>query len=651
MTARSIAGRRAMREVCLIGVLFPLFGSIAFLLLGSLIPVRLDARNFQDQFRASGLALPSGVPYLYVSLDTGVSARHFFGFALHNLAFPSKKLAWVVPVEARDLSSYAAGIDRAGRFVAPGGLEEGLTSAAEVLRNFVDTGVILYDSEAARTAMLERVPALDRALRSGVLAETPHGTVTRRRIASEFSLVRLLRVASMIGLASCLGALALHHLRKDYWGGVAALALGTALCPPVLVWAVSWAQVIRLRAPGVWPFVAWATAMGAVGLFSSRDATGDSATGRFVEVMRTRKTWFAGAVLVFVGFVGVGVLRNDFDEDAHSHWLLMARSYFESGRHVPESLTQHPNSATYPYAYAALMAISAWAADTPPGQFFKINSPTALAILWYRVCVSTLGLASLCLLAWALRSSDGGSSGFALVGSGVVLALFPILQGRHHAAETVLFPLLLGTIVLVESSLRLGRTALLAAALFLAGSCTLVKLEGGLLVLACVAPWMFVRWPDGKGAIERLSCLSLLVGLVPTVIWRATLRVPDVIYRTPSVEGLLEGRARLGGIYREAFRLLLVDGWLPLIAVVLPLAWWRWARYAPSVGTAVLRSAVPVATLSCVSLFPLIYVFSELPPIWQLSVSYGRLLMPGLFGATYFAILAIERPGERGAAG
>lgn len=643
MTTLSPAQGRSAKEVVSLGMLVPLGGALFLLLLASLIPLRLDKRNFQDQLRASGLELPHGVPYLFVSRDTGDSARHFYGFALHNFAFPSPKLAWIVPLESRDSLSVAAGVDAGGRYVPPRMGEEAAASVENALSEFVADGVVLYDSEDARTLFLRRVPLLTRARFAGVLAPSQPRAGVGRRPASEVSLPRWLRMASMIGVASCLAGLSWRLFRGDAWGGVAATSLGVVLAGPVLVWMASWAQLLPLRAPGVWPFIAWGAAGVALVVASVRDGERLPATGRFVEMLQSRRAWAVGATLVITVFCADGILRLDFDEDAHSHWLLMARSYFSEGHHAPELLTQHVNSATYPYAYASLMALSAWAADTPPEQFYRINEPTAVAILLYRLGISALGLAALGLLAWALRSTRSGSIAAALCGTGLALVLFPILHGRHHAAETVLFPLLLAAIVLVEASLRLERLGLLAAGLFVAGSCTLVKLEGGLLVAVCVTPWLIVRWPGLRALLRPLPVLALLAGLLPTVVWKANLVVANEVYAYPSLAKLLARKGELPGIYAAAFTLLAREGWLLFLGVALPLAWGAWWSSAGSFREGLYRSAVPVSVLACVAGLPLIYVFSAWPPIWQLSTSYGRLLMPVLFGTLYYALLSVTQ--------
>jgi hypothetical protein len=629
---------RATKEVLVLAVVIPLAASACFLLLTSLMPVRLDYRNFQDQRRAEGLGLPSGVPYLFVSAGTGDVPRHFYGFALHNFAFPSPRLMWIAPQEAREPSSLATRVDVEGRLQAESGNPSTPGVAGDVLKEFIENGVVLYDDEASRAMALARLPVLSGAKISRVLSSPASHPITRRPVANELSFTRWLRVASLLGIALCLGAIAWRWIPQAPWRGVGAVALGFVLAAPFLFFLLSWAQVFPLRSPGAWPYAGWVMAACLLGVTSRRVEAGGSAAERLTQQVRSHGGWMIAAVVIVAGFCGIGILRMDFEEDAHSHWLLMARSYYVRGRHVPELLTQHVLAATYPYSYPAAMAVTGWAADTPSGRFFKVNEETAVAILVYRVGASLFNLSTLVLVSCALRSA-GRSSRLAISGACIVLFLFPVLQGGHYAAETLLFPLLASAVVLVEWGLRVERSSLLAAGLFIAASCALVKLEGAMLAVVCVGPWLMTRWKGWRTFTRPAPWVALAFGAIPAVLWKATLAVRNGIYETPSVKEIIERRQEVGSLEGGGFTALMKDDWLPLLLVILPLAWMIWIRSGTSRADALCRSAVPLATFVCILGFPLIYLFSALPHAWQLTHSYQRLMMPELFGVTYFALL------------
>jgi hypothetical protein len=275
----------------------------------------------------------------------------------------------------------------------------------------------------------------------------------------------------------------------------------------------------------------------------------------------------------------------------------------------------------------------------------SISADTSLALLLYRAFASALHFALLAVVAWTVRGVTG-RTGPSLIAAAFVFSCFPILQGAHVGAETVLLPMIGGVIALLASPSICADALVLRAAAFIAATCCLVKLEGGLLLAIAVAPWLLARC-DGSPASRQLpaAALAFVIGLLPTVIWKATLTVSNVVYEVPSWRGFLTHGHEIPAVYRAAATVLLREGWFAALAIVLVLAWPL--RLQGTRGAIAWRlSAVPVSVIGAAVLLPLLYLVSNEPKEWQISASYGRLLMTPLFSGLLFAMTAFGSASE-----
>ena len=624
---------------------FPIALSLLFLALASVMPLRLDHRNFQAQRRAAALALPRGVPYLFVSLEAGTPARHFALYALPSLAFPSPDTRWLVPQEA------AAQEGAPGAAVAAlDGSVRHSSGARLELESYLAHGVVLYESQASRAAMEARVPALQTARLARVIDPPASSPITLRPPSSEFSALRLTRVAAVAGVAACLAG-AMFPLFAGRSGALlATFAAGAVGGPAVLAWFLSWAQYLPLRAPGVWPYAAWAASAGALWASLRRRPEPDLLAA-FLRAARRHRLLLVIALGVALGLCSLYLLRLDFDEDAHCHWLLMARSYFLRGRHLPELLQQHVSAASYPFAYGSLLALCGWAAGSTPATFMSISPDTAVAVLAYRVIVGGLDLGLLGALVWLLGLAETGLR-YPVAGAAVAFLFLPILQGQHSAADQFLFPLLATAVLFLEGGRRAQRPGAVALGLFLAGLATFVRIEGGILALMTAGPWLLGLFldPEGSPRWRRPGpwLAALTLGLLPTALWKSTLTVANTNFVWPSVEAVMAQATAAPRLWSAAGLVLLREGWLPFLVVALPAAWLWVISREQGLARRIQGSLVPLATCACVAGFPAIYLFSTTDPGWHLRVSYARLLMVPLFSALVAVLVSVQQQRKAG---
>ncbi len=603
---------RAARQTLRIGLVWPFLGACALLTLASLLPVRLDERNFQDLRRAASLPVPRGVPYLFVSADDAGPAYRFAGYALHNLAYPRHEALWLHLAGGANPGRGLL-LDEQGRLWRSGGGHE---VDARTLAPYA-SGVVLYDAASTRAEAQRRLPALRNVAHVDVLAP-PGPSFVRRAWRSEWSLTRLARLTALLGVAACVG----HAL--SLWTGTAATAwAATPLATlAVLLVGLSVSQLLPVRAPGHLPFALWLAGLTTLTLLQRR-MRGPSAPWRLGRLS------LASAACALAFGAALFVARLDFDEDAHSHWLLQARSYYDLGRHVPEALRDgHVHAATYPFGYSQVLGLAAWAAALDTSRFLWLDLDTSLALLFYRLGVAALAMGTLALLGTHLARRAPGL-GLSWAGLALVLAFFPTFQGRHLAAETVLLPCLSGALLLLAS----GEPALVALGLFAGGAATLLKLEGGLLFAVVVLPWAVARAPLRRGAL-----LALLIGCLPTLVWRAALQVANPVYLTPTPDVLRSALPLLPSVAWQCLQVMLRENLLWPLALALPLAVvWRLAR-RPATLPAWRLLSVPLASVASVALLASIYLFTTLPRAWQIEVSFARLLLLPLFSALVYAL-------------
>ena len=140
----------------------------------------------------------------------------------------------------------------------------------------------------------------------------------------------------------------------------------------------------------------------------------------------------------------------------------------------------------------------------------------------------------------------------------ILMLLIPTTAGKHIAAETILFPMLAASIILIATGRRCSVDGLTALGLLVGGVATLVKWEAGLIFAVGVLPWLFplaaskagrfskssiVVWP----AVTALACL-------PVLIWKATLPIHNQFFGSVDQARLLASAHQFVGLAGTAAR-------------------------------------------------------------------------------------------------
>lgn len=616
---------------CRWSLFYPALAALAALGVASLFPVDIAQRNFQDQNRVSSLALPRGVPYLFVSAGADPLAYRFAGYVLHNLGYPAQERAWVVLSRAEsDRGRGALELDEGGQlsFVAHTGLGY---VPPETLAPYVENGMVLFDTEEVRAEAERRLPLLKTARRGQVIAPFAPATLPWRSPQSLFTPTRIMRMTALLGLVLTLYPLILLRLPVAWRSpGLAAALAGPAAVAAVL-WSCSWSQVAPLAAPGGWVFLAWACA--GAGLWQTLRTQTELKTSMSVPM------GYAG-IGVCVVFLSVFLLRSDFDEDTHTHWMIMARSYYALGYHAPDRLVSHIHAATYPFGWAEVMSVCAWVADLPRSSFLELNEGTSLALLVYRTTLALLSLSAVGAAA-AFLMLAAPASRLWLAAWALFPALFPVLTGQHVGAESLLLPLMATSMTTVWAGRRAGSAGLLTLGLFLGAVATLVKLEAGFLFALVVLPWTLTPGAAGmlRGSGDKAAALALGAGLVPALLWRLTLSVANTVYVWPTLGSVRAVLAFVAPTYLRCLLVIVKGTDALLLCAALPAATLlRFQRARLRAGSPFVELAVPISiAAACVGLASF-YLFSTLPRAWQIDVSYGRLLLLPSWSAVLYCL-------------
>ncbi len=169
---------------------------------------------------------------------------------------------------------------------------------------------------------------------------------------------------------------------------------------------------------------------------------------------------------------------------------------------------------------------------------------------------------------------------------------------------------------------------------------TLVKWEAGLIFAVGVLPWLFalaskagrlskssiVVWP----AVTALACL-------PALIWRATLPIHNPFFGSVDIERLLASGHQFIGLAGTATRMMLDDGRLILFLLVLPCALVFQLRAKPRWPALLVPACIAALLIGWIAVF----LFSNLPPITHLELSYSRLIMIPTFSAILYCADAL----------
>src|SRR5262245_30720434 len=214
------------------------------------------------------------------------------------------------------------------------------------------------------------------------------------------------------------------------------------------------------------------------------------------------------------------------------------------------------------------------------------------------------------------------------------MLLIPTTAGKHIAAETILFPMLAASIILIATGRRCSVDGLTALGLLVGGMATLVKWEAGLIFAVGVLPWLF---PLAASKAGRLSKSSIVVwsavtvlACLPAVIWKVTLTIHNQFFG--SVDKVLSSAGQFTELAGAAARIMLDDGRLILFLLLLPCALVFQLRAKPRWPAFSVPASVAALLIGWIAVF----LFSNLPPLANLETSYSRLIMIPTFSAILY---------------
>src|SRR5262249_7443351 len=148
--------------------------------------------------------------------------------------------------------------------------------------------------------------------------------------------------------------------------------------------------------------------------------------------------------------------RLDFDGDFFDNWLPQGRYFYFLGRHDPSLIAQQAlmQAASYPPGYGILLSTVRWTTGMAPTASFLPGMDSSFAILIYRLLVLALNFSLFLLIAAYLKRLGAEKSALWIPALVILMLLIPTTAGKHIAAETILFPMLAGSIILIAAGLR-----------------------------------------------------------------------------------------------------------------------------------------------------------------------------------------------------
>jgi hypothetical protein len=633
------------------GIVGPALAVLLLCTFGSLWPIRLDYRSLQDLHELEGLGLPqSSGRFLFLSRDNSIESARTATFALRQLAFPDGSVDWAALKEACDgpWTSGFFGVDLDGQSyraetLASGGLgwipDDGLRNLA-----LADTqkAYVIFDSQATRQAFETRWPFLKQAAHVSVLPDTMVKSFARRPFTSEFTVARVVRIAAVMGsfFAVFLVLIQLPFLTRAPVVVSAAVATFLALGTNIwLAYLIQWFSPALVR----WtPSLLWL-----VGLLAALSLYPRTWRWRSEEPLwRFSPLSGSGRIaLIFccLAYALLFLARLDFDGDFFNNWLPQGRFFYFLGRHDPSLIAQQGlmQAASYPPGYGILLSTVMWMIGMDPTASFLPGMESSFAILIYRLLVLALNLSLFLLIAAYLKRLGAEKSAFWIPTLVILMLLIPTTAGKHIAAETILFPMLAASIVLIATGRRCSVDGLAALGLLVGGMATLVKWEAGLIFAVGVLPWLVPLATSKAGRLSKSSVVvwSAVTALacLPALIWKATLPIHNQFFGSVDTARLLASAHQFTGLVSTAARLMLNDGRLILFLLVLPCALVfqlsarpRWPAFL-----------VPVSITALLIGWIAVFLFSNSPPLPYLETSYSRLIMIPTFSAILYCADAL----------
>src|SRR5262245_2750309 len=221
------------------------------------------------------------------------------------------------------------------------------------------------------------------------------------------------------------------------------------------------------------------------------------------------------------------------------------------------------------------------------------------------------------------------------------MLLIPTTAGKHIAAETILFPMLAASIILIATGRRYSVNGLTSFGLLVGGMATLVKWEAGLIFAVGVLPWLF---PLGTSKAGRLSNSSIVVwpavtvlACLPALIWKATMPIHNQFFGSVDIARLLASPYQFAGLAGTAARMMLEDGRLILFLFALPCALVFQLRAKPRWPAVLVPACIAALLIGWIA----VIFFSNWIPQGILETSYSRLIMIPTFSAILYCADAL----------
>jgi hypothetical protein len=633
-----------------VGVAGPALAALLLCALGSLWPIRLDYRSLQDLHRLEGRGLPqSSGKFLFLSRDNRMESARTATFALRQLAFPVGSVNWAALKEACDgpWTSGVFAVDLEGQPYKVKVLPSGVSWIPDdSLRNlaFADTqeAYVLFDSQATREAFETRWPFLKQAAHVSVLPDTKVKSFARRPFASEFEVARVVRIAAAMGtfFAVFLVLIQLPFLRRapaEVSAAVATfLALGTNIW---LVYLIQWILPGLVR----WsPSILWLVGLLAALCLCLRapHCRSEEPPWQFGPLAATGRI---ALTFCFLAYALLFLARLDFDGDFFNNWLPQGRFFYFLGRHDPSLIVQQGfmQAASYPPGYGILLSALMWMTGMNPAASFLPGMDSSFAILIYRLLVLALNLSLFVLIAAYLIRFGAKKTVIWIPALVILMLLIPTTAGKHIGAETILFPMLAASIILIATGLRCSVDGLTALGLLAGGMATLVKWEGALLFAVGVLPWFFSFATSKPGRLSKTSIVVwtavTVLACLPALIWKVTLSVHNQFFGSVDIARLLASVHQLPGLAGLAVRMMLEDGRLILFLFVLPCALVFQLRAKPHWSVFLVPASIAALLIGWL----VIFLFSNDPSSQLVETAYSRLIMIPTFSAILYCADAL----------
>lgn len=622
-------------------ILWPAIGAFALCAIGSLCPVRFDLRTLQDLQQLEGSNLPqSNLNYVYCTADNGVEHLQMLSFGLKLLAFPGGRGVWVVPKENLGTSVLqpVVAVDAEGRAFRAVGLDS--SESGESTKNDVESlsrdGAVIFDTPETRAVLEKRWPFLRRTRTCVILSESQRsqgvGSVVWAGFHNEFMVPRFLRLTALFGSCLAIQQILVSSLRIA--GMIRWIAMSSSIFLAIGLNS-SFSFVLQWANPQFVPwtsFLIWGISIAvAIAVARSSDTKlpfPSSPHGRCLIVYG-----LTAYLLLFL-------VRLDFDGDFFFNWLPQARYHVLLNRHEPTKVLAFGSmqGASYPPGYGIFLATVMRAAGLDDAAF-GISRDTSFFILIYRCFVFALNAAFMAGVIVYLASVRNVGWLAALTFGAAMTLLIPSLLGKHIAAETLLFPLLGTAVVSIAAGVDLSNPRLIGVGLAIGSLATLFKWEAVILFLAGALPWLFAGGPPEPLQSNRARYANwlavVLVGLIPTLVWKLTLDVRNEFFAPMTWDRFREALPGFPRLVFSAVRILLADGRI-LVLIAAPAAIYPWSKSNPWSAA----WAIPVGSLALFAGWIVVFLFSNLNPIVYLETSYERLTMLPTFSLLLFTMRA-----------